>query len=257
MTEQSLRSLLHEVASNAVPDNADLWQSISRSVERRGAGSRRPWPIRHIRLVQTLPVVVLTTLLVAATPGRSVVGSALSLGYGQVQRFGTVLVGPEGLPGRSHPPERAGAQPTALPPVQLTPIPTLAEALQQVAFHIRTPAGLPPGVVFRYVFVFPGASGVVVSYRAIDDPSKGMGVETRQGAPAGGYAIPSSAAQNVTVHGHPAVYAHGSWNERREWRGDADSAMLSWEEDGFTYILHYSGLGLSRADMIRIAESMQ
>lgn len=77
-----------------------------------------------------------------------------------------------------------------------------------------------------------------------------------RGEPAGGYVIPSSAAQNVTVHGHPAVYAHGSWNETREWHSDVDSAILSWE-DGFTYVLHYSGLGLSRTDMIRIAESLQ
>src|SRR5262249_7154671 len=39
------------------------------------------------------------------------------------------------------------------------------------------------------------------------------------------------------------AHAHGGWNEHREWRGDADSAMLSWEEEGFTYVLHCSGLG--------------
>ncbi len=37
----------------------------------------------------------------------------------------------------------------------------------------------------------------------------------------------------------------------------ADSALLSWQGGGFTYAMSYSGLRLSQADMIRIAESLR
>jgi hypothetical protein len=79
----------------------------------------------------------------------------------------------------------------------------------------------------------------------------------QRGARVGGYVLPSSAAQNVRVNGHAAVYAHGSWDEFRRWNGTADAALLSWEENGFTYVLSFSGLGLSRDDVIRIAASLR
>jgi hypothetical protein len=33
--------------------------------------------------------------------------------------------------------------------------------------------------------------------------------------------------------------------------------LLSWHDEGFTYVLQFSGLGLSRDDLIRIAESVR
>jgi hypothetical protein len=79
----------------------------------------------------------------------------------------------------------------------------------------------------------------------------------QRGAQVGGYVLPSSAAQDVRVNGHTAVYAQGSWDEFQRWNRRADAALLSWDENAFTYVLSFSGLGLSRDDVIRIAESLR
>jgi hypothetical protein len=74
-----------------------------------------------------------------------------------------------------------------------------------------------------------------------------MGIQIQQGKPSGYYQVPSSAAQTVKVNGDDAVY----------WKRPADEGLLSWQEGGFTYVMSFSGLGLSQSDMIRIAESLR
>ena len=134
---------------------------------------------------------------------------------------------------------------------------TVAEAQQLAGFPIPQPSFLPPGVVFRFAFASTDHTGVVLSYGRVGDQSSGMFIQIDQGARSGGYAIPASAARTVKVNGHDAVYAHGSWDQSQNWNSSADSALLSWQGGGFTYVMSYSGLRLSQADMIRIAESLR
>jgi hypothetical protein len=59
------------------------------------------------------------------------------------------------------------------------------------------------------------------------------------------------------VHGRPAIYARGGNGDRGGWDATVDAGLLSWHDDGFTYVLQFSGLGLSRDELIRIAESVR
>jgi hypothetical protein len=250
--DHRLSTLYRSDAVSAIPEGTSVLSEIQRRLAHRRARRRHP-----LILASSLAVIVLA-VLVAATPARAAIGHAL-LPFGFAQRFGTVLIGPTALPQRNQPVLDSRTQSKSVPSVQNlgTPSLTLAEAQQQAAFPIPTPAWLPPGVVFRGALVVPESRTVVLSYRGTEGPLKGMGIQIKQGAPAGGYAIPASAARTVTVLGQAAVYTPGVWDESGNWNGTADAGLLSWQRGGFTYVLSFSGLGLTTADVVRIAESLQ
>jgi hypothetical protein len=198
-------------------------------------------------------ILVVGLSLLAATPARAAVGNAVTHS-GILQRFGIMLVSPNATPGAN---TERHAQVSATSTGPATPGLTLEEAQQRVSFLIRTPSWLPPHVVFRGALVPSGDTSVVVAYQRLGDRSRGMFIQIRPGGVAGGYAVPSSASQQVQVSGQAAVYARGSWDRVGTWHGDADAGLLSWQQDGMDYVLSWSGLGLSREDAIRIAESMR
>jgi hypothetical protein len=79
-----------------------------------------------------------------------------------------------------------------------------------------------------------------------------------------GMIVPESAAQSLTVNGHPASYAHGKWRPANgdpasglQWDSTADDGVLSWDDRGLTYVIWSSGLGLSRDDLVRVGESLK
>jgi hypothetical protein len=104
---------------------------------------------------------------------------------------------------------------------------------------------------------------VIVTYRPLNHVSANLRLEITEGIDTeGGYAIPGSIAQGVLVNGRPATYARGVWEKLGgehdvQWNDNADAGMLSWEQDGFTYLLSSYQLGLSSEELIRIAESLQ
>lgn len=206
-----------------------------------------------------LAVVLLGAGLLAARPAVfAQVGGWLPR-FGQQQRAGMVLLSPTEVARLSHPPPSPPpgvARPQPGPGRMMTPDLTLEEAQQQAPHHIPVPAWLPPGVVFRGALVSP-AQDVVVSYRSADDLMKGMGLQIKPGSPGGGYAFPASAAEDTQVDGQPAVYVHGTWHPNQQWDATADAGTLSWQQRGFTYLLFSSGLGLSRDDLVRIAQSLR
>jgi hypothetical protein len=79
-----------------------------------------------------------------------------------------------------------------------------------------------------------------------------------------GMIVPESAAQSLTVNGHPASYAHGKWQpgsgdppSGMQWDSTADDGVLSWDDGGMTYVVWSSGLGLSRDDLVHVGESLK
>jgi hypothetical protein len=143
---------------------------------------------------------------------------------------------------------------------------SLADAQSQVPFSIPQPGWLPVGLAFQGVNVGTGPASdvshapnsVVLFYRRHAGDNGVVTVQVRQGDGAGGYEVPAGAAKSVTVGQHPAVFTHGAWTPgiNSEWDPNFDQAMLSWSQDGFSYIVQTSGLDLSQADLIRIAESL-
>jgi hypothetical protein len=245
MFDRRLEMLFVSDAARAIPEGT----SVLSDIRRRLAHQRSPRR-RSLAIVSSVTAVALG-LLLAVTPARAAVGEFLRFAF--VQRFGTVLVTPTPTTGAG-----GGTAPgvVAESPQQMPRL-TLAEAQQLAGFPIPQPSFLPGGVVFRFAFASTDHTGVVLSYGRVGDESSGMFIQIDQGARSGGYAIPASAARTVKVNGHDAVYAHGSWDQSQNWNSSADSALLSWQGGGFTYVMSYSGLRLSQADMIRIAESLR
>jgi len=200
-----------------------------------------------------LAFLLLGTALAGETPLR-----------GMVQRFGLVLASPAAVatalappagPAAAQPvPARPGATPRPAAPGQRETSARqfarvgLTEAQRQLAFPIRLPAWVPGGLALQGVFVF-NADSVSLSYAPADGTRAGggFGLEETRGPREGGDVVPAAQTQDLAVAGHPAVYAPGA----------ADSGRLSWEADGFTYVLTHSGLGLRREDALRIAESLR
>lgn len=87
-----------------------------------------------------------------------------------------------------------------------------------------------------------------------------MGIETTRGQRQGGYVYPEYATQEVKVNGQAALFVQGTWTQAApgvlRWNMDADATALSWQADGYTYMVGSSGLGLSQQDIIRVAESL-
>ena len=69
--------------------------------------------------------------------------------------------------------------------------------------------------------------------------------------------MPADRAEPAVVGQRPATYVRGAWRHDDTWDAALDSAILSWEAEGITYVIQFSGLGLSRNDLVRIAESLR
>lgn len=255
MSERHVERLLRELAEQEVPATLELWPAIRAQAE-VAEGRRARVPARPGRRALVAACLVafalVASLSVAVPPTLAVVRS-------QLQRFGLVLVeatpmAPAPTASRTAPAPAQGGGPVA-------GWMSLAEAQRHVPFPIRLPASVPPSLVLRRVFVGSGPTNdpakapisVVVSYGPDGDgasPPSPVGLaiqQTNATGLSGGYAAPVEQAQDALVHGHPAIYV-----------SDAPGAgKLSWEENGFTYVLMTSGLGLSREDLIRIAESLR
>lgn len=243
-----LRVALSQIAAEEIPEGLDLWPALA---GRRSASHIRQVP-RHRHAV--LVVVLLVALLAIGT-------TVLAAGGDMLQRFGMLLLSPAAVARLAGPTPTPAAGMSAPQPVgeaRALPVNRPLEAVQrEVAFPLRTPAWLPKGVVFRGAMADPDGAGGGVSYAAADGSTGGFGLQMRRGRQEGGYAVPTSATQEVQVHGRPAVYAQGAWNKSSQWQPTADAGLLSWEEDGFTFVLTHSGVGLSQEDVLRIAESLR
>lgn len=254
MREEVLAHKLREIAKEDMPEGADLWPVIVTRVRRERVRARHRNATRGRFLAIALIAVALALVLVTG-------GSIATAKVGDMlQRFGIVLLGPE--PGTrvtqpAQAPVGTWSQPRQVEAGVPHPVDRpLEEVQRQVDFQIRTPTWLPDGIVLRGAVASGDGQAAVASYRAIRDPNIGLSVQMRRGRQAGGYGVPASAIEDVWVHGVSAVYARGAWTKDGTWNDSADAHMLSWEDKGFTYYLSSSGLGLSREDLVRIAESL-
>jgi hypothetical protein len=201
------------------------------------------------------------------------------------QRFGLVVIYPEvieaGLP---------SVAPEPLATDQAEPVPSaqayvpqklgLEEAQQRTPFPIRLPTWLPSNLEMTALDVGEGGWGcnsqeecanakppvsVVVMYKTPGDTWNGIILQATEITPqsGGGYVVPAAGIQSVTMSGLPAIYVGGAAQGSTEdmdkmvWNAAVDQHMLSWEQDGLIYVLQASGLGFTREDVIRIAESLQ
>jgi hypothetical protein len=243
--------LLDAVAADGVPDDADLWPRVARA-----AAARR----RRARLL----AVAGASALVAAMLVAPAAAGAFRTAFQEVQFAGLLLV-PRWPPPTPTPLMLATGERVELPAAR--PVPSgggqairtggqsLAEVQGLVSFPVCAPTWLPPGVAVIGGTAFPPDSAIVV-FRPTDGREQaGGGIQQRRGRQGGGVVVPVEHARQVRVAGQPAVYARGSMDREGNWHTERDSAILSWEANGITYIAQYSGLGLDETQLARIAES--
>lgn len=208
------------------------------------------------------------------------------------QRFGLVLVDTtqETLPLTET--ESSGTEleeEETLSEVAIPPI-SLEEAQAQVPFTIPMPTLLPEGFTLWAARVGTGPHGtsmdeegniianeppiqIILAFKPDEanqhryhpDATVSLTVFD-QTVMDGGYGAPVGSAEEVTVSGNEAVFVKGTWELLDEvetpgagnliWDYSADTGILSWEADGFTYVLEVSHLGFSREGFIRVAESV-
>lgn len=270
MKEQHITPILHELAEQEVPGNLDLWPAIRTQVESGRRMQRRPAAKLRLKVAIGLAVLALASIgLLASVP------STQAAIVHMLQRFGLVLIDPSAM----RPATSAKVEPT----VQPAPPLTLAEAQLQAPFSIRIPTWLPEGLalVGAYVNIDNGLTAgragkpladVTVIYHRTSEPQATTPGEmlliiTSRPNPAG-FVVPNSRGQEAVIHGQTGIYTHGGWRDDGQgdpgtalgnlrWDDALDEARLSWGEDGLTYTLQAVGLGLSREDMVRIAESLR
>lgn len=144
----------------------------------------------------------------------------------------------------------------AVPEVRMLPVISLSEAQQQVSFTILQPTWLPEGLSLKGTHVSP-PRWVQTFYERAQSEAGGLDIETTLGSREGMYVYPDSSKQAVAVNGQAAICVEGTWNEAEKWIASADAGALEWSTNGFFYHISHSDLGLSCADLIRIAESLR
>lgn len=263
MNDERIMRLMHEVAVHEVPASPKLWPAIQARLASSCPTYRLGSP--H-RVLPSLPAIVAACLLILAIVSSLLtsIGPAQAAIWQTLQRFGVVLVASTPLvatPGTplSTPTQAPATRETALLWV------SLAEAQQQVPFRIPLPTWVPEGVMLQGAFVGKGPStaahtaplAVTLSYQLLGNPMAGMSITIRDGPAVGGYAVPAGTDEETVVNGRPAIFIRGAWTREGAWNATADATMLSWEVDGFTYVVSTSGLGLTREEVVWIAESLR
>jgi hypothetical protein len=260
----------------------------ARSPEREYAGGNimeklqaRNWwrPTGYRTAVRSLLVIVgfvaVVALVLATVPAVRATADQIMQRFQMEQRFGIVLVHPpQAVPaatvedGREVMVERTAV----IPPL------TLAEAQAQVPFPIPMPALLPERLELWAARVGEGPWGesvmpdgthvrseipiwVGLFFKPAGDSgydpeaALSLNILDKTGV-GGGVGVPAGKDEAVMVNDNPAVFVRGAWQDNGVWDDTADIALLSWEADGFTYTLQSYRLGLTRDELIQIAESI-
>lgn len=242
-----------------------------------------PWLPRLVLRAGAVTAILLVAvlLLIATVPFvRAAVDRIMQ------QRFGLVLVEPAL--------EATTATETELEEGEILteviiPHISLEEAQAQVPFTIPIPTILPEGFELWAARVGTGPHGesmdedgnrivieppvnVILHFRPDEDSqiryhpeaTLGLNIFDRTDL-AGGYVIQAGIEEEVEVNNNSAIFVQGAWIKIEDnkppdpnnmiWDATVDAAMLSWEANGFTYVLSGSHLGLMREDYIRVAES--
>lgn len=232
-----------------------------------GATRRR----RHVRVGQlaTLAAAVFCVACVALEVWTPVGSEAASLlPPGMRQWFGVVTGAPSTLP-------PAGAHRSSLPPKSEWPscssTPrdysgpckadlTLAQVQARMPFTVQLPAGLPASAQYTGGIASVHGSAAQAQLMFID--GTGHIQFSISSGTVGGTAAPSSAVTQVDVGSYPGAYVKGDYEEpggpgtAAIWTATADVEEVSWSQNGLTYDLIVSGLGLTQAQVLAIAATV-
>lgn len=262
--------ILQEIAERRAPrTTVELWSQIEPRLASELKG-RRPRMIartyKGYALITGLGI-LLAAIVLAVPQAHASIKEV-------IQRMGMELVTPDQGP--------EGAVVTNLEPVRITPPPsmTLEEIQKQFPYKLLVPTWLPDDLSLSHADVFqsspdentPGSPCVKLSYRPtsapLDDP-RHISFKVSLGEECGGpFLLPAAKEQAVQVNGQPGSFVQGGWRSdgkgdpetayaHLQWDDSIGDAYLAWEQEGLHYFIAALELGLTREEMIRIAESIR
>ncbi|MGH2458667.1 MAG: hypothetical protein ACRDIY_07355 [Chloroflexota bacterium] len=254
--------LLREDAQTATAEPVDLWPAIrarlpqtSEALRRSGIAPRHRQPL-HAALFALGILLVLGLLIGTTYRAQAKVSAFVShLGIGVTLVPWTVDSLPS--PNASQPVTHA----TAIP-VRYLP---LSEIQPQISFPIRRPSWVPTSYTLAGAMVVNSGHVRVQYYDGFDQrglPKGAIGLVEILGITTTPYTFPASRTEEISVNGQTATYIRGSWKGNGNhgglrWSDAADLHTISWQADGMTFMLQADETGLSRADVLRIANSVR
>lgn len=286
MNTPKKNEILEEIAKKRVPSSVDLWPQIYHQVKSGKNHARKPSntpPLRRNSFFTAALLVILLITLPMTVPEVRARASQF------IQRFGLVLIGP--APANVNPATAVSPSERPMPMEQKLEWISPEEAQALLPFPLPALKLVPEGLVLSGAMVTSGphstscdqdgnclttGSKIEVSlrYTAVNNSllnaDASLMLTIYQGSPSGGNTAPESELQTVYVNGNEAAYIKGSWKqpenldfsdgeslwESLEWDSSIDAGFVSWSDGVFTYLLSFYQLGLDKAAIIRIAESV-
>jgi hypothetical protein len=267
---QELRQQMLALGQQRIGDEIDLWPNVRNRIQQSAINERARRRRLRFGLLSLLGLLALMAALLMVSPqARAAVQ--------QFQRFALILIGSQPVQGadvQASPPQN-GSTPAATEK-RILPNMSQEDIQSQLPFSLPLPGWLPEGLAYQGGTVVEDPSGrscvqavcstttpiygIILSYSWADQSKGGFSLQIWSGQPGGGYVFPQSAEQTVQVNGRAATYVLQTWEADPHVGRMTPGGLqaLSWEdENGFTYLLMTGNLGLTRQDMILIAESVQ
>jgi hypothetical protein len=276
MNTRVIRAVLEEELAALAPNSINLWPVVAAKLANQQQQQvRRKEVGRGVAMFLFLILI----LFVASPQLRVAIGQGIQR-YDILQRFGLVLTDSSQITSQGATVKEVEQD------VRVLPALSLKEAQEQVPFPIPMPSILPNGLELWAVRVGSGPYaetidadgkrvqigsrvGVIITFKPNDnvklDSAAVLSLTVWDGTNVqGGYAVPEQKDEEVVVNGKPAIFIKGAWRrvdledfKNMTWDHTADVGTLSWESNGFTYILEGYQIGLTRDNLIQIAESVR
>jgi hypothetical protein len=262
--------ILREIAEQTAPaGKIDLWRKIEMRLKPPSRADRPAVqgkaPVRQRIALGLASALLLAGVFFFVPPVRAAVENI-------IQRMGISFVDTQTFDPHAQVDEAQAVNHT--PPPSLS----LEELRRQAGFPLLVPGWLPGEFAFiqRGISAEKGGSGqgaaqlVTIEYRRTAGRSPDAGVLLFQASSGriNGPLLAETKQQPVSVNGAAGLYVHGGWQSdgrgdpnvhigSLRWDDGADAAYLTWTQDGVTYLLSATNLGLQREDLLHIAQSLQ
>lgn len=261
--------ILREIAERRAPRSSiNLWSQI----EMRPESSRKERRLKIVARRYTSAYILAAAVIILLAAITAAVPQARASIKEVFDRMGMELVQPD--PG----PQGAVA---GVESIRVTPPPslTLEEIQEQFPYILLSPAWLPGNLALSHAGLSwslseenPGGSPCArLVYREVETPTddqRYLSFQVSPGECGGPFLLPVTREQAVVVNGVSGSFVQGGWRSdgkgdpettyaHLQWDDSLGDAYLAWRQEGLNYFVAAFNLGLTREEMIRIAESIR
>jgi hypothetical protein len=261
--------ILREIAERRAPRSGiDLWPQIEMRPESSLKERRLKIVAQRYRsayILAAAALILMAAITIAVPQARASIKEVF-------QRMGMEFVQPD--PG----PQGAVA---SVESIRGTPPPsmTLEEIQELFPYMLLAPAWLPGDLALSHAGISwslseenpTGSPCVRLAYREAETPTddqRYLSFQVSPGECGGPFLLPVTKEQAVEVNGVPGSFVQGGWRSdgkgdpettyaHLQWDDSLGDAYLAWRQEGLNYFIAAFNLGLTREDMIRVAESIR